>query len=174
MEFQSTLKWHDFHRLQRWYGVVSRLWSTFSYSDCNKYLPSTKDRFPTFFTANWEHVVVWRTKFLAEPFRTSSNYLQPTRNRDAGWSILKFRHTRLGRKWVAEVRSTGHWIHWEDLDLNTVAVCQPDIQTSFLPSIFKMFEMSSMIANPILIDKEQDKVNSPPSLPTTSVSQRSK
>ena len=61
--------------------------------------------------------------------------------------------------------------HWEDLYLNMDAVFRPDKDTHVYSSIFNILEMPSVSANPILIDKKQDKENSPP-LPTTAVSGR--
>ena len=58
---------------------------------------------------------------------------------------------------------------WEDPDLNMDAVFRPGIDTSSSLSTVIDFEMGSMIENPILLDEEEDKENSPP---TTSVSKR--
>ena len=62
--------------------------------------------------------------------------------------------------------------HWEDLDLNLDAIFRPGIDKTFSPSNFNDYERVSMTENPILIDKEQDKENSPPPThPTTPVSE---
>ena len=62
-------------------------------------------------------------------------------------------------------------IHWEDLELNMDAVCQLSIDTPFCPSTFTNFERVPMAENSCLIEKEQDKQNSPPLLLTTALSE---
>ena len=59
----------------------------------------------------------------------------------------------------------------ENDQLDVDAVFGPDIDTLFSPSTFNDVEKGSTGENPILIDKEQDKVNSaPPTHPTAPVS----
>ena len=53
------------------------------------------------------------------------------------------------------------------------AVLTPGINTSSLHSTFNNFELGTMAENPIVVDKEQEKANSPPPHPTTPVSERS-
>ena len=52
------------------------------------------------------------------------------------------------------------------------AVIRPGIDTPLYPSIFTNFELGSVAENPILIDEEHDKGNSPPPHATTSDSER--
>ena len=61
--------------------------------------------------------------------------------------------------------------HWEDPGLNMDAVFRPGIDTPVFSSTSKNFETVSVAENTILIDKVQDKKNSPP-LPTIKVSER--
>ena len=64
--------------------------------------------------------------------------------------------------------------YWESdqLDVDADAVFRPGNDASVSLSTFNDFEMGSMPENPILIDEEQDKENSPPHHPTTPVSER--
>ena len=57
--------------------------------------------------------------------------------------------------------------HWEDPDFTTrfLPILRPGIDTPFPPSTFNDFDLCSMPENPILIDGEQDKENTP--LPPT-------
>ena len=57
----------------------------------------------------------------------------------------------------------------DQLDID--AVFRPGIDTPLSLSTFNEFKMGSMAENPILIDEEQDKENSP-RLPTTPDSER--
>ena len=61
--------------------------------------------------------------------------------------------------------------YWENDELDLDAVFRPGKETPFSPSSFNDFEMGSMAENPILIDEEQDKENSPPH-PTSPVYER--
>ena len=62
--------------------------------------------------------------------------------------------------------------YWQNDQLYVDVVFRPGIDTPFSPSTFSDFEMGSRAENPIMIDKEQDKENSP-TRPTTTVSERS-
>ena len=63
--------------------------------------------------------------------------------------------------------------HWEPFDFNMDAVFGPSVDTPFSLSTFTKCEMGSMSENPILIDEEQDRKNSPlPRPPTSTVSER--
>ena len=46
------------------------------------------------------------------------------------------------------------------------SVYQPGIDTPFFPSIFDDFQMGSIVANPIIVDKKEDKENSAPTTTT--------
>ena len=61
--------------------------------------------------------------------------------------------------------------HWEDLDFNMDKFFRPGIDTPFFSSTFNISELCSMAENPILIDDEEDKENTPP-LRTIPVSER--
>ena len=63
--------------------------------------------------------------------------------------------------------------YWERDQLDLDAVFRPgiDTDTPFYPSTFNCFEGGSLDENSILIDKEQDKENSP-HLPATPVPER--
>ena len=58
-----------------------------------------------------------------------------------------------------------YWLHLH-------AIFRPGIDTTFSPSTFKGFEKGSRAKNPIPIDEEQDKENSPPPHPTYPVSEK--
>ena len=60
-------------------------------------------------------------------------------------------------------------LHRKIFQLDVDVVLRPGIAKPFSPSTFDDFEMGSMAENPILIDKEQDKEDSPP--PTSSASE---
>ena len=51
--------------------------------------------------------------------------------------------------------------YWEHERLDVDAVFRPGRDTSFSLSNYKDFEMGSMVENPILIDEEEDKENTP-------------
>ena len=60
--------------------------------------------------------------------------------------------------------------YWEKIQLDVDAVFRPGIDSPFLPTAFDDLEMGGSAENPILLDQEEDKENSPP--PTTSVTER--
>ena len=60
-------------------------------------------------------------------------------------------------------------IYWEIDHLDVDAVFRPGIDTPFSPTAFDDFEMGDSAENPILLDEEEDKENSPPT--TTPVSE---
>ena len=62
-------------------------------------------------------------------------------------------------------------LHWEGLDFNMDAAFRPGIDIPFWPSNFNDFDLRSMTENPIPIDDDQDKENSPP-VPTFPISER--
>ena len=94
---------------------------------------------------------------------------------------MEMRDDVLSRVGAQDVDTSGNQVygledtefHWEDSDLNMDAVLRPSIDFPFSPSTFINFEMSLLTENPIGVDQEQDKDNSPPPLPTTPVSERS-
>ena len=56
---------------------------------------------------------------------------------------------------------------WEDPAVEKDNVYRPGIDTPFYPSIFHNFQMEeSTAANPIIVDKEEDKENSAPTTST--------
>ena len=59
--------------------------------------------------------------------------------------------------------------YWEYDQFNVDIVFRPGIATPFSSSNFNDFEMGPMAENPILIDEEQDKEDSPPPLLSTPV-----
>ena len=62
---------------------------------------------------------------------------------------------------------------WEDAAVNMDSVYRPGIDTPFSPSIFDDFQMEgSTAANPIIVDDEEDKENSDPTITTTPESER--
>ena len=52
--------------------------------------------------------------------------------------------------------------HWEDLDFKIDAFFRPCLGTRFSLSTFNTFEMGSVSENPVLMDGEEEKENSPP------------
>ena len=52
--------------------------------------------------------------------------------------------------------------NWEDSQLDMDAVFRPGIDTPFSPSTFDDLSMGGSAENPIVLDEEQDKENSPP------------
>ena len=63
------------------------------------------------------------------------------------------------------------YFYWENDQLDLSAVFRPGIDTPFSPTAFDYLEMGGSAENPILLDEEEDKDNSPP-ITTTPVSQR--
>ena len=57
--------------------------------------------------------------------------------------------------------------NWEDSEVDMDAVFRPDIDTPFSPTTFDDLSMGGSVENPIALDKEQDKENSPPPAPWT-------
>ena len=62
--------------------------------------------------------------------------------------------------------------YWANDQPHIDAVFRPDIDAPFSSLTFSDFEMDSMAENPILIDKAEEKENSPPPHPRTPVSER--
>ena len=62
--------------------------------------------------------------------------------------------------------------HLADPVLNMYAVFRPRVDTLFSSSTFDEFEMGSMAENPIQINGEQDRENSPHTIPATTDSER--
>ena len=60
--------------------------------------------------------------------------------------------------------------YWENDQLDVNAVFRPGIDTHISPTEFDDLEMGGSAENPILLDEEEDKENSPPT--TTPVSER--
>ena len=53
--------------------------------------------------------------------------------------------------------------NWEDSQFDVDAVFRPGIDTPFSPTTFDDLSMGGSVENPILLDEEEDKENSPPS-----------
>ena len=62
-------------------------------------------------------------------------------------------------------------LNWEDSQLDMDAVFRPSIDTSFSPTTFDDISMGGSVGNPIVLNKEEDKENSPPA-PSTPESVR--
>ena len=65
---------------------------------------------------------------------------------------------------LAAIKST-IWktvFNWEDLQWDMDAVFRPGIDTPFSPSKFNDLSMGGSVENPIMLDEEEDKENSPP------------
>ena len=62
-------------------------------------------------------------------------------------------------------------ICWENDQLDVYAVFRPGIDTPFSPTAFDDLEMGASAKNPILLDKVENKENSPPPT-TTRISER--
>ena len=52
--------------------------------------------------------------------------------------------------------------NWEDLQLDIDSVFRRGIDTPFLPTTFDVLSMEGSVENPIVLDEEEDKENSPP------------
>ena len=63
--------------------------------------------------------------------------------------------------------------NWEDSQMDMDAVFRPGIDTPFLPTTFDDLSMGGSAENPIVLDEEEDKENSPPA-PSTPESVRLK
>ena len=61
--------------------------------------------------------------------------------------------------------------NWEDSQLDMDAVFRPGIDTPFFPATFNDLLMGGSVENPIVLDEEEDKENSPP-VPSTPESVR--
>ena len=61
--------------------------------------------------------------------------------------------------------------NWEDSKLDMDAVFRPGIDTPFSPTTFDDLSMGGSVENPIVLDEEEDKENSPPA-PSTPESVR--
>ena len=61
--------------------------------------------------------------------------------------------------------------YWENDQLDADAVFRPGIDTPFSPTAYDDMEMGGSAENPISLDEEEDKDNSPPTT-TTPVSER--
>ena len=57
--------------------------------------------------------------------------------------------------------------YWENDQLDLDAVFRPGIDTPFSPTAFDDLEMGGSAENPILLDEEEDRENSPPTKTTT-------
>ena len=58
-------------------------------------------------------------------------------------------------------------VYWENDQMVVVAVFRPGNDTLFSPIAFEDLEMGGSAENPILLNEEEDKKNSPPKTPVT-------
>ena len=72
--FNSTVKLHDFLRLQRRCSLVSHLLSRFSYSDCKRSRPGIENKFPRKSFSSLELVVFSMTRLLEQPCSSDRTY----------------------------------------------------------------------------------------------------
>ena len=63
--------------------------------------------------------------------------------------------------------------YWENDQLDVNAIFRPGIDTSFSPTIIDGLEIGGLAENPILLDKEEGKENSPPNTPVSEKPTRS-
>ena len=104
IDFQSTVKQHNFLSLQRRYWVISRLWAKFSYSDCKWSRLRNDNKFPRNSSGGLELVVVSQTRLSQQSSNASSKYSEQGKNYgDEGRSALRCRRTRYGHKRVSSV-----------------------------------------------------------------------
>ena len=57
--------------------------------------------------------------------------------------------------------------NWENSQLYMDAIFRPGIVTPFSPTTFDDLPMDGSVKNPIVLDKEEDKANAPPSTPVS-------
>ena len=57
--------------------------------------------------------------------------------------------------------------NWENSQFDMDAVFRPRIDTTFSPTTFDDLSMEGSVENPIVLDKEEDKENPPPPVPST-------
>ena len=122
----------------------------------------SNNKLPTSSFGSLELVLDSKMKF----FEQTSNYPLPGKaDWDEGRSALICRCTRYGHNWVSSVRSGRYWYLQGSNQLDVSAVFRPWIDTPFSATALDDLEMRESAENPILLDDEEDKENSPPSAP---------
>ena len=80
LRFYSTFKQQDFCNFQKWNPRVSRLWSSFSFSDYRISRPEKDNKLPRISSASLELVVVPKTRSFRPLFGPNPNHSQSARN----------------------------------------------------------------------------------------------
>ena len=107
LNFQSTVKLHDFLSNQNW--VVSQIWSRFRDSDCKWSRPRNDNKFPRNSLGSLELVVVSKTTVLEQPSNADSIH-SPTSKEHMKWGTKYFQAQVHKKVWTQEgIRSLLIW-----------------------------------------------------------------
>ena len=141
IHFQSTVKQHVFLSLQRWYWVISRIWTRFSYSDCERSCPGKANKVPRISSGSFQLVVVTNTKMF-ENNHLSWVPITPNQQRtqemgkDVLFSVGAQDMDTLGSE-VSELEDIEFFPENPPLEAN--AVFRPGIDTFFPQKAFDIF-----------------------------------
>ena len=122
--------------------------------------------------AGWSLLLSHRQNFLTNHLARvpiTSNQERNMEMRDEALSSVGAQDLYTSESQVSDVDDAE--FYWENDQQDVHSHFRPSIDTLVSPAIFNYFEMDSRFENLILIDKEQDKENSPPPHPTTPVSE---
>ena len=131
---QSLVEQQEFLSLQGQFCVVSRLWTRFSYSDCDRFCPRNDKKFSRNSCGSSQLVVVSRHGGL-------NNH--PSRvpiSRNQGWTmetqdevLSKVGSQDMDTSWYQVSAVEDIMFHWDDPDLNKDAFLSPGIDFPFSP-----------------------------------------
>ena len=114
-----------------------------------------------------------KDKTFGQSCTASTNYSQPGRNYgDEGRSALQCEAQDLDTSSYQVSDLEIIEFNWENSQLEMDTMCRPGIETAFSPKIFDDSSMGGSVENPIVLDKQQDKANSPHPPSSTSESVR--
>ena len=167
------MKQHDFPSLQQRYWVVSPLWTRFSDSDCERSCPRNDNKFPKNSSGSLSLLLSQRQQFLNNhlPLVPGTPNQQGTHEkRDKVLSSVAAQEGLDTRRYQVSADLDDVEFYWERihlLQLDVDAVFRSGIDTPFPPTAFDNLETGVPAENPILLDEEEDKENSPPPTRTT-------
>ena len=161
------MKHHKIHSLQQRYWLVSRLWTRFSDSDW-------KDLVHEMTISSQENPLASRSLLLSQRQQLLNNHLARvpvTPNQQGSHEMRDEVRSSVGAQEGLDTSGSqvsadldGVEFYWEN-DQLYADVVRPGIDTPFSPTAYDDLEMGGSAENPILLDEEEDKENSPS--PTT-------
>ena len=162
LHFRSTLILHLFLSLEKWYWVVSRLWTRFSYSDCRKFCQRNDSQFSKNLFGSVELLWSQRHDFLIN--HPAWTLITPNQQRTP-----EMRDEKLSEVGAQDMKTNGYQVL--DLDVGGFFLRKRSVWGRLCLQTRNWYPLSlgdwKISKDSILLDQDLEKEISPPITPVT-------